>query len=176
MKLAIQFNASIDRGMNDDAAWIWLVRVIADLKILSETGVIFDKSYCDAWIAAKPRAPSIPCTPAVKPDFASTRRSTHYAPHVLRETTWPSNQTFREYRMLVSRQTHRPNHLLIGKLQQLADCCSRPKYARSCGDMPSGIVVCRIYRISNARFDLKTHEVRVNEIATVHLVRAGVRK
>src|SRR5689334_9735229 len=38
MKIAIEVDTSIDGRLNDNAAGIWLIRVISNLKVFSETG------------------------------------------------------------------------------------------------------------------------------------------
>ena len=62
-------------------------------------------------------------------------------------------------------QAQRPDHLLFGEIQQLADRRRRAERTHGPGDVPADVVMRRIDGVADAAFHFRAEDQRVQEIA-----------
>ena len=165
MILLMQFDAAVDCRLHDNSTRVRFVGVVAKLKILAQAGRHFRQVILRSEYRGESAGTLDTLFPGGEVRFGQdcgqvtvscgmtgVKRLCHRAKH------------FSNSRCLRCCQSHGPDHLLSGKVEELSDRGCGSKHSSGCGDVPAGLVVRRVYRISDPRLCFESHDVGVEEV------------
>ena len=162
--LIAQLYAAVDRRMDHHTARKRLVAILGDL-------IVTSKIFRDGGIVPRRTEHAGPAARRFDPLAGAGEipgRQQRRGEPVLRrasrvKTLGHRAEHFAQSYRLRSRQPQGPNHLLLGKMQQLAGRCCCAKRAHRPGNVPAHVIVCGIDRVADPAFHLGAQHQCVQE-------------